>query len=246
MISKARLKYLKSLQIKKYRQAEQCFLVEGRKSVAELLNSSFDVVWLAAQEEVLDEWTRERKRLPDEVVTATDKQLALAGSYQTNDGAIAVARMRPDVIPVAAELITLVLDDIRDPGNLGTLIRTADWYGISRVVASHTTADFYNPKTIQASMGSFTRVHVHYTELATFLASQNKPVYGTFLDGADVHEISVVTPCLVVIGNEANGISEAVARRVSHRVTIPRYGRAESLNAAIAAAVVLDNLKRLQ
>jgi TrmH family RNA methyltransferase len=245
MISKARIKYLKSLQIKKYRHAEQCFLVEGRKSVAELLNSSFDVVWLAAREDLLTEWADEKRRLPADVVVATEQELVQAGTYQTNDGVIAVARMPTPQPPVLGP-ITLVLDDIRDPGNLGTVIRTADWYGVGTIVASETTADFYNPKTIQATMGSFTRVRVHYLDLAAFLAAQDRPVYGTFLGGDNVHQLSVMGSCLVVIGNEANGISLAVAQHISHRITIPRYGQAESLNAAIAAAVVLDNIKRLQ
>lgn len=214
--------------------------------MAELLASSFDVIWLAGEEHVLAEWRREGKQLPGEVVPATNEQLAHAGSYQTNDGALAVARMKSAALPATLGAITLVLDDIRDPGNLGTLIRTADWYGVTDVVASLTTADFYNPKTIQASMGSFTRVQVHYTALAPFLQARQLPAYGTYLGGDNVHRLRIDTPCFVVIGNEANGISEDVGAVITHRITIPRFGRAESLNAAIAAAVVLDNLKRLQ
>lgn len=214
--------------------------------MAEVLGSAFEVLWLAGDEQLLAEWQRAGKKFPAEVVTATAEELAHAGSYQTNDGAIAIVRMRPTTSAAALGAVTLVLDDIRDPGNLGTMIRTADWYGITEIVASPTTADFYNPKTIQATMGSFTRVQVHYTELPAFLGAQRLPVYGTFLGGQNVHELQVATPCLVVIGNEASGISDAVSRAITHRITIPRFGGAESLNAAIAAAVVLDNLKRLQ
>ena len=220
--------------------------MEGCKSVEELLRSPFDVRWVAADEVALARWRAQNLRLPAETVAATRDQLADAGSYQTNDGAVAIAAMKPARLPEAPDGITLVLDDIRDPGNLGTLIRTADWYGVTTIVASATTADFYSPKTIQASMGSFTRVSVYYTELALFLAAQRVPVYGTFLEGENVQTFRPASRCMVVIGNEANGISDAVACTVTTRITIPRFGAAESLNAAIAAAVVLDNFKRLQ
>jgi len=246
MIPKAKIKYLKSLQIKKYRHAEQCFVVEGRKSVEELLNSDFEVLWLAADESLLQHWQAVKVTLPPQVVVATPDQLAQAGSFQTNDGALAVARMRPT--PVLADLppVTLVLDDLRDPGNMGTIIRTADWFGLSYIVASPATADFYNPKTIQASMGSFTRVHVAYHPLPALLSRQDATVYGTFLDGQNVHSADIKTPCLIVMGNEANGISDEVSRWVSRRITVPRMGRAESLNAAVATAIVLDNFMRLK
>lgn len=211
----------------------------------ELLCSDFDVLWLAADESVLGEWQRQHLRLPDDVVPATADQLADAGSYQTNDGALAVARMKSATLPATLGRITLVLDDIRDPGNLGTLLRIADWYGVTTIIASATTADFYNPKAIQASMGSFTRVHMHYTDLPRFLAGRRIPVYGAFLQGENVHTFKPSETCMVVIGNEAQGISESVARVVTTPITIPRYGAAESLNAAVAAAVILDNFNRL-
>lgn len=246
MISKSRIKFLKSLQIKKYRHAEQCFVVEGRKSVEELLQSDFNTCWLAAEEAVLQQWRNKKISLPPDAVVATAAELAQAGSFQTNDGALAVANMRPAQALPALPAVVLVLDDIRDPGNLGTIIRTADWFGISHLVASETTADFYNPKTIQASMGSFTRVQVFYTPLPAFLANRQGNVYGAVLDGQNVHTARLAAPCVVVVGNEANGISNPVSRYITHRITIPRYGRAESLNAAIAAGIVLDNVMRLK
>lgn len=220
-------------------------MVEGAKSVAELLASDFVIetvvgtdVFLASHAKVLGE-------RGVEAVAASEIELAAAGSYQTNQAALAVARMRPNQLPqIASGDYVLVLDDIRDPGNLGTIVRTADWYGIAAIIASPETADFYNPKTIAASMGSFARVQVYYAALPDFLSSRHV-VYGAFLDGTDVRTTHWNTAggC-IVIGNEANGISTDVARCVSHRITIPRTGRAESLNAAIATAVVLDNLRR--
>jgi TrmH family RNA methyltransferase len=136
------------------------------------------------------------------------------------------------------------LDDIRDPGNLGTIIRTADWYGIGKVVASPETADFYNPKVISATMGSFTRTEIYYTELTDFLSKAKHPVYGAYLEGQNVHEVEFQPAGLILIGSESHGIAPGLRKFVSTEVTIPRFGKAESLNAAIATAVICDNLRR--
>jgi len=241
MISKAKIKYLKSLQVKKYRKQEQCFVVEGAKSVEELLSSGFDVTWIAATEEFAYKHERKIKESRAELALATADELASVGSYQTNDACVALARMKPnEAFSLQQGELALALDDIRDPGNLGTMIRTADWYGINKIVASEETADFYNSKVIAASMGSFSRVHVYYTSLAEFLEFSQAPVYGTFLDGTDVHKTDFSKGGFVVIGNESNGISQEVETAVTTRITIPRYGKAESLNAAIATGIVLD------
>jgi TrmH family RNA methyltransferase len=133
-----------------------------------------------------------------------------------------------------------VLDDIRDPGNLGTMIRTADWYGVKHIIASEESADFYNPKVLSATMGSFCRVQVFYTDIESYLRMVRRPVYGTFLDGLDVHQVNFKEGGLIVIGNESNGISQSIEKLVTQKITIPRYGNAESLNAAIATGVILD------
>ncbi|MFM7487408.1 MAG: RNA methyltransferase, partial [Cytophagales bacterium] len=138
----------------------------------------------------------------------------------------------------------LVLDDIRDPGNLGTIIRTADWYGIKKIIASEETADFYNPKVIHATMGSFCRVQIFYTSLLQYLSDASQPVYGAFLDGDNVHDIDFSKSGLLVIGNEAQGISKVVENKVTQRITIPKRGGAESLNASVATAILLDNVFR--
>lgn len=180
-----------------------------------------------------------------EVVETSEKQLSALGSVETNNAALAVVRMKPATEPrITADTFSLVLDDIRDPGNLGTIIRTADWYGIRQVVASEETADVYNPKVINATMGSFLRVSVHYVALENFLSTVKVPVYGTFLEGEDIHRVPFGKGGLLVIGNESRGISPGVSRLVTKKVTIPRYGQAESLNASVATAVLLDNLKR--
>jgi len=247
MLSKAKLKYIKSLQLKKYRMEEQCFIVEGEKSVAELIDSDFQITMIAATAEFSRAAAPAVARLAKkgvEIIPATDKELAAAGSLQTNQTAIAVVKMKPNVSPrLSGNEYALVLDDIRDPGNLGTIIRTADWYGIHVIIASPSTADVYNPKTISATMGSFLRVHLFYTVLTDYLRDAPN-LYGTFLSGSDVHTMRFAKGGFIVIGNESNGISSAVEGLIHERIMIPRYGDAESLNAGVATAIVLDNLRR--
>src|SRR5258708_11596458 len=244
MVSKAKIKFIKSLQVKKYRKQEQSFVVEGAKSVSELLDSDFDVVWLAASESFLYKNEKRVLKKNIEVVAATEKELEQLGTFQTNDAAVAIAKMRPNERPNLNNQFCLALDDLRDPGNVGTIIRTADWYGIKTIVASEETADFYNPKTISTTMGSFCRVKAFYTNLEDFLSNNLLPVYGTFMHGKDVHQIDFGKSGVIVIGNESNGISDQVSKYVNHQITIPKLGGAESLNAAIATGIVLDNIFR--
>jgi TrmH family RNA methyltransferase len=241
MISKAKIKHLKSLQVKKYRKQEQSFAVEGTKTVLELLNSDFEVLLLAGTQQFLSQHAKSMVGSRAEIVEASENELTAAGSFQSNDGALAVARMKPNAISdVKPGEFALVLDDIRDPGNLGTIIRTADWYGITKIIASEETADFYNPKVLTATMGSFCRATVFYTSLPDYLMNVNLPIYGTFLGGADVHTLKFNGGGLIVVGNESNGISAAVEKLITQKITIPRIGKAESLNAAIATGIVLD------
>lgn len=243
MISKAKIKHIKALQVKKYRKEEQCFVVEGAKSVLEVLRSDFEVVWLAATTNFIINFG-DQVRSGVEVAEATAAELMQAGSFQSNDGALAIVRMKPNTpLAIADKEWTLVLDDIRDPGNLGTIIRTADWYGVNQIIASAETADFYNPKVISASMGSFCRAKIFYTDLSSYLKNTKEDVFGTFLEGIDVHKVSFADGGLIVIGNESNGISPEIEELVTNRITIPRYGQAESLNAAIATGIVLDVLR---
>ncbi len=245
MLSKARIKFIKSLQLKKYRKQEQCFVVEGGKSVLELLTSDFEIGQLMVTPEFRKQSIIALKAFKGEILEVKAAELAEAGEYSTNDAALAVVRMRPNREPsIVPNEFILVLDDIRDPGNLGSIIRIADWYGISKIIASEETADVYNSKVIQSSMGSFTRVSIFYTSLPQYLPTNNLPVFGAFLDGDNVHEINFGSGGLIVIGNEANGISNGVEKFITQRITIPRFGNAESLNAGIATAVICDNIRR--
>jgi RNA methyltransferase, TrmH family len=241
MLSKARIKFIKSLQIKKYRKQEQCFLVQGAKSVQELLKSDFETLFITGTSQFLE-------TLPGqghEVVECSEKDLSMIGEFQTNEAGLAVARMKAnDEYHHSPGSITLVLDDIRDPGNLGTIIRSADWFGIHQLIASPETADFYNPKVISATMGSFTRAKFFYTDLDPILAGTSERIYGAYLNGRDVHDETFTGGGLVLIGNESRGISPEFEKYVTDKITIPRYGQAESLNAAIATAIICDNIRR--
>ena len=252
MLSKNKLKYIQSLHQKKYRQQEGAFLVEGATSVLEVLRSDFEIDLLLTTESFYKENLpgTDHQRTPVEIVSVAD--LERAGTLASNNAALAVVKTKENR-PLLAQPgeFALILDDVRDPGNLGTILRIADWYGVQKIICSETTADVYNPKVISASKGSFTRVQWWYGNLIAFLqggqlaAGQPMPVYGAFLDGADVHK-QAFGPAggYLVMGNESNGISPGVAQFVTQRITIPRYGGAESLNVGIATAVLLDNMRQ--
>jgi RNA methyltransferase, TrmH family len=242
MLSKADIKYIKSLQVKKYRKQEQSFTVQGAKSVLELLKSDFETTAIFGTDDFLSTLDG---RLNARITTVAETDLNGLGEFQTNNSALAIAKIKPNnpVVPGPNEF-ALVLDDIRDPGNLGTIIRTADWYGVNKIIVSDETADFYNPKVISATMGSFTRVAIFYTDLENYLSKSKLKVYGTYLNGENVHKLKFDTTGLIVIGNESHGINPKLEKFISNKITIPRNGKAESLNAAIATAVILDNLRR--
>lgn len=242
MLSKATVKFIKSLQVKKYRKQEQCFLIEGAKSVEELLASDFEIIQLFVTAGFLS-----ALKIPPrgELHEVSESTLQNLGQFQTNRSALAVARIKENIplFPSASEF-AIVLDDIRDPGNLGAIIRTADWYGIHKIIASIETADLYNPKVISATMGSFTRVGLYYSDLKSYLSASGHAVYGAYLDGENVHKVGFGAGGLILIGSESHGISKELLPFVTRKITIPRYGRAESLNAAVATAIICDNLRR--
>ncbi|WP_420151174.1 TrmH family RNA methyltransferase [Spirosoma sp.] len=257
MLSKNQLKYIQSLHQKKYRQQHGAFLVEGAKSVQEVLQSDFQTELVVATEAFYKENAPliDRQRTPVEIASVAD--LERAGTLESNNAALAVVRTKENR-PLLAELaeIALILDEIRDPGNLGTILRIADWYGVPKILCSETTADIYNPKVISASKGSFTRVSWWYGDVVEVLKQVQSDnvaappenqiaVYGAFLNGGDVHTLPFRKSGYLVMGNESNGIRAEVAKYVTQRVTIPRYGGAESLNVGIATAVLLDNIRRV-
>lgn len=246
MLSKAVIKYINSLQIKKYRSIHQAFLVEGAKSVRELLQSDFAIQRLFITEEFYTANTGLlSKGLAYEILP--EQELVKAGTFASNNAALAIASMKkPAAFDAGQQPFTIALDDIRDPGNLGTIIRLADWYGIGHLVCSQSCADFYNPKVIAATMGSFTRVEASYVDLPVFL-SQHKaqmPIYGAALSGENIHRLQLQPQGILVMGNEAKGLSPEVSRQVSQLIRIPGFGHAESLNVATATAIITDNFFR--
>lgn len=243
MASHLSAKLIKSLHQKKGRKESGKFLVEGTKNVLELLESTYAIDSLYATKEFADANASVIKRKGVRVHTMDTGELSAFGTLEHNDGAIAVAVQATTTLPKDMHGITLALDDIRDPGNLGTLIRIADWYGIKHIVLSPSCVDWYNPKVIAASMGSFTRVSGSYVELPTFLKATKLPVLGAFLDGKSVHTMTFPKDGILVIGSESHGISRDVEKIVTERVTIPAFGGAESLNAAVAGGIILDRWK---
>ncbi|MEP2671149.1 MAG: RNA methyltransferase [Cyclobacteriaceae bacterium] len=247
MISKSQIKFIKSLQLKKYRKEEQCFVVDGEKGVKEVLNSDFKIEMLLCTESFSEKQEDVLKGVKADKLIVSEKQLAQLSSFQTNGSVLAVVRQKPNQLPVLGQNeFILALDDIRDPGNLGTIIRTADWFGIRKIIASEQTTDCYNPKVINSTMGSFTRVQVGYGNLLDILPQYGASVYGTFMEGEDVHVKSFKQRGVIVIGNEANGISSEVQALITDKITIPGVTGAESLNAAVATGIVLDNWSRLK
>ena len=242
-LTKAEISRLRSLQEKKHREALGLFVVEGEKVVGELLAAGFPFLELYAT----PDWPgRTRRPAQPSPAGVTADEMARISHYPTPSTVLAVGRIERRPLPASALArgLTLALDGIQDPGNVGTLLRIADWFALDRVLLSPDCADLFAQKVINASMGSFARMTVHTAPLAEALAGCTALVLGCDLAGDNVHTLSPLRNAVVVIGSEGRGLSPAVAACVTRRVTIPRFGGAESLNAGVAAAIVCDNLRR--
>jgi RNA methyltransferase, TrmH family len=247
LLSHSQIKYVQSLQQKKFRRQHGVFVAEGEKIVSELLQSQFETEGVYA----LAEWLQENShQIPKDlkVFETSQKDLERISGLKTPNKVLAVAKVpTAEPAPTNQEGLSLVLDKVQDPGNLGTIIRTADWFGIRQVVCSPDTVELFSPKVIQATMGSFLRVRVYYTELEPFFESipEGTPIYGAFLEGENLFDVQPAGRGLLVIGNESKGISAAVSTFVEKKVRI-HGGRqpghndsAESLNASVAAAIMM-------
>ncbi len=244
IITKSALKFIKSLQLKKNRIEHQRFLVEGTKSVQELLQSDFEIDFIAGTQDYIDS---NKQAIPEfDIHQIKPSDINSVGSYKNNNSVIAVVKIPQISNPkLKTDEYVLALDDVRDPGNLGTIIRIADWYGITQIIASATTADFFNPKVISASMGSFTRVKMAYLDLHTILQEYKGSIYGALMDGISLHDTNFAKAGVIVMGNESIGVSQELQSLLTDKITIPRYGAAESLNVGIATAVVCDRMRSL-
>jgi TrmH family RNA methyltransferase len=248
-MTKNEIKFIRSLQQKKNRQAHSLFVVEGAKNVLEVLKSNWKVKSLFVTPEFEEEMNDFLKTEYIDIRPIVSKQASLqqAGTFKTNNSALAVIKIPEQNLDAIFENdsgLVLALDSIKDPGNLGTIIRTADWYGITQIVCSPDCVDSFNPKVIAASMGSFLRVKTSYLKLEDFFEKNTLPVYGAFLEGENVHQLNFETKAILLIGSESHGIGASLSEFVTKKVHIPRFGQAESLNAGIATAIICDNWKR--
>lgn len=234
MISKNQQKLIRSLSLKKNRERERLFVAEGPKVVADLQHAGFVAEQLYT--------------IPD----VSEEEMQRVSFLQHPQGVIALFRLpdQPPLDSIPFSDLTLMLDGIQDPGNLGTIIRIADWFGIEHIICSLDTADCWAPKVVQASMGSIARVHIYYTDLLPLLdqaVRSNIPVYGTLLDGENIYQHELTEHGIIVMGNEGKGISEPVRQRVTHRLLIPNFHAgpsADSLNVAIATAITCSEFRR--
>ncbi len=241
MLSKNEVKYIQSLCQKKQRTAERLFLAEGVKLAGELLEAGYPIKNIYA----LEEWEAPVTNIP--ITRIAPFELEKISVLQTPNQVLLIAEQQePAGEPKLKNHFTLILDGIQDPGNLGTIIRIADWFGIHQIIASKDTAELYNPKVIQSTMGSFLRVKIWYRDLEPILVQKEVPVYGALLNGASMYATASPKEGILVIGNESKGIRETILPFINHAITIPRIGKAESLNAAVATGILLSQLRSPQ
>lgn len=238
MLSKSQIKLITSLKQKKYRLQHGFFVVEGIKTIKELLQSHFALHAL---------YTTETFNIDakDEILIS-EADLKRISFLKTPNRALAIFKI-PVSKKVEINKLIVALDSVRDPGNLGTIIRLCDWFGIKDLVCSEETVDCFNPKVVQATMGSITRVNITYVDLETFLKETDLPIFGAFMEGENVYKKSLPEKGIVVMGNEANGISRSIEGEITEKISIPRFGNlqeAESLNVATATAILLSEFKR--
>ncbi|MDF2436203.1 MAG: tRNA ((18)-2-O)-methyltransferase [Bacteroidota bacterium] len=254
MLSKNQIKFINSLKQKKYREEHNLFIAEGAKIVPELLASGIRVKQVFATSEFL-----RKHKIANEIERFEIKEAELEriSSLMTANEVIALCEIPSYEIDPNSfkEKLALVLDDIKDPGNMGTIIRIADWFGIGNVVCSNNSVDVFNPKVVQATMGSIARIKIHYTDLRSFISEQSElnqlPVFGALLEGENLYSKKLPSAGLIVIGNESKGISEEIQQLLTDKISIPSFshfsqsgGEAESLNAAIATAIICSEFRR--
>lgn len=245
MLSKSQISFVKSLHQKKYRRENGLFLVEGIKSIKEFIQSSYQI-------HTIFYTTEQREGLPQlpaniNLFEVNNAELAKISTLQTPQGFMALVYI-PKNKSVSTESLanqfTLVLDGVQDPGNMGTIIRTADWFGFKQIICSEDTVEAYNPKTVQATMGSLARVNISYVNLVDFISESKIPVFGALLEGKSIYKIDWKKEGLIILGNEGKGITQEVISKVNQPVTIPNFGEAESLNVAVSAAIFCSEIRR--
>lgn len=238
MLSKNQIKLIKGLSLKKNRTQLKLFTVEGRKGIIEFLNSDFKCRSIYSTDPEL--FKREQ------VSVISENDLRRISQLKTPNKALAIFEI-PKETSVDESGFIVALDDIKDPGNLGTIIRLCDWFGVTEIICSHQTVDCYNSKVVQASMGSLSRINIHYLNLEDYLKTYSNPIYGTYLKGVSIYQSHFTMQGILLMGNESNGISQSLEALVTDKITIPQYGKVietESLNVATATAICLAEIKR--
>ncbi|MBB6500156.1 TrmH family RNA methyltransferase [Pedobacter cryoconitis] len=245
MLSKSQVSFIKSLHQKKFRKEHGLFIIEGIKSIIEFIPSSYQIhsIYFLEQHQSL------LPKLPPNIklFEVNNAELEKISTLQAPQGILALVYIPETRIFDRSTLrnnFSLVLDGVQDPGNLGTIIRTADWFGFKNVICSLNTVEVYNPKTVQSTMGSLCRVNVSYQDLTVWMKDLNLPVFGAMLDGNSLYETQWGTEGLVVLGNEGQGVSPEINKMINYPVTIPRVGEAESLNVAVSAAIFCSDIRR--
>lgn len=240
LLTKNKIKYIQSLYQKKQRELHQQFVIEGEKMIVEAIEAipdKFDSLYVTSAF---------HHPIPNNIqaILLKEDELKRISSLTTPNKALAVVNMWN--VEAKESHVTLVLDKVQDPGNLGTIIRLADWFGVSKLVCSNDTVDFRNPKVLQATMGSVFRVQVEYCDLHNFLSTTDLPIYGALLEGENVYQMQLSQKAILIMGNEGNGISEDVKSLIKYPIHIPRIGEAESLNVSTATAILLSEFSRLR
>lgn len=247
MLSKSLIRLITSLQHKKFRRQHGLFCVEGIKSILEFVDSSYTVDTIFATSSA----AAKLNKIPENIklVYLTEEELKKLSFLTNPQGALALVKI-PSADDIEAMDLrgkhSLVLDDVQDPGNLGTIIRTAEWFGFKQIIASTDTVDVYNPKVVQATMGSLARMQVIYTDIEKLIASNTIPSYGALLAGESIYKVDFQHEGLIILGNEGNGIRPTLLPKITQAVTIPAFGKAESLNVAVAATVFCSEIARRQ
>ena len=235
-LSKNKIKWIRSLRLKKNRDSEQLFIVEGEKMVNELINE-----WPENIELII---TNDNSfNFNGEIYLADEKSMQAISNLKTPNKLFAVAKIPKIHLSKKAAFI-LVLDDIQDPGNMGTILRTADWFNVDEIICSRSTVDIYNSKVVQSSMGSVFRVKTTYTDLSEYLSKSELPIYGALLEGESIYDKDLNKEGIIVMGNEGKGISKEITQLIQERIHIPRFGHSESLNVAVATAIILSEFSR--
>lgn len=245
MLSKSQISFIKSLHQKKYRKENGIFIIEGIKSIIEFLKSDYQIhsIYYTSKTSA----TLPKVSANINLFEVTEAELQKISTLQTPQHILALVHMpsKKEVdLNALQNAFSLVLDDVQDPGNLGTIIRTADWFGIKTIICSENTVEAYNPKTVQSTMGSLCRVNIIYTSLAPFLKNIKLPIYGALLDGENIYQTNWGNEGLILLGNEGHGIGKELIEQITVPVTIPRFGAAESLNVAVSAAIFCSEISR--